>query len=232
LVMQMNCEAIQDLLYMYPGMDQEAIHPCRQGAQLVDEAELVLSSGRFQLAGQTIPDPHGNFYLANDIVVRNIDVAVEADEMQYGLRRTEDPFTLVLVIAPTAGFATVDHWSVLILRLQILVFHQGLLSSSRHDVIDPTLADRYPIQVFQPRLGTHITQMLFLAVIDHRDFQVCPIAPHHFQPSRRFTEDRSLAIRTGASILTLFNDSPRLAGSSVTWVIVVRSCLPSFSHVA
>jgi hypothetical protein len=43
-----------------------------------------------------------------------------------------------LVIAPTAGFATVDHWSVLILRLQILVFHQGLLSSSRHDVIDPT----------------------------------------------------------------------------------------------
>jgi len=135
----------------------------------------------------------------------HIDTTVEADDVQDIGRGAEDPLPPVLPIHPATGLITVDHRTLLHSSLNGRGFRQSLLANSLHNGVNPALTEAHPVQVFKRLLGALVAQMLFLPVVHHRGFQPRPKAACHFQPVRRFGDDRLLAIWTGDGVLAYFD---------------------------
>ena len=98
-----------------------------------------------------------------------------------------------------------DHGTLLNGHLQGCGFLDGLLPSSFHDLVDPTLTDLHPEQIQQGFLGAFIAHVLLWAVIPHRGFQSGSEGSLHLQPTRRRLYLGLLAIRTNYFVLPYFN---------------------------
>jgi hypothetical protein len=59
--------------------------------------------------------------------------------------------------------------------------------SALHDLVDPTLADLHTIQTLESLLGTNVTHMLFLPIVDYHTLQAHTERAVHFQSDRRLT---------------------------------------------
>ncbi len=142
-------------------------------------------AGAFNCPRITIAHPHFGLSFTHDIS-DHFYAAVSSDDMQDTRQSTENPFPGISAIDPVTGLITMHHRALADVILDLLYLTRCPLTSSFHDLIDPTLADLHLMQVKQCFLSASIAHMLFLSVVHHRRFQATAKCPVHLQPGGWF----------------------------------------------
>jgi hypothetical protein len=117
-----------------------------QGAHLMGHTKLMLPGMGFQLTPIAIAHPHFWFEFAHDIS-DHFRTTVTNDDMQDTRQGAENPFPRIPTVYPVTSFVTMNHLAFANVVLDLLDPAHSPLSSPFHDLIDPTLADLYLVQV-------------------------------------------------------------------------------------